>query len=575
MDLANKRPLVAYAAKACALLLLLFVLARTLPLMPPACAAVFWAVLTSVSCAGVMYQVVIRKTHRQFKLVNGGVLARINNGRALSLTVSFIVSAACMASLLLEAPKWDVAEWLLIAAAVVLFPAVGTLVRHFVAKEYERPFQTAGVVLVTCVVVALLLCAAYVCICAFEPAESFETLLQAFLATPQPFEKSPCAILSEAGILTWVSDACTKFFVAKTYTVFQPAYLLFRVILCAGAFFGFANLLGICSLNFSNLKKVFLPLEAIKAKFTSHNYVYKPIKRYIFVACLLPVALVAGFLYANSYAESIQQTQEYTWAQSIARSLAGQAVYVKDGKYYDKEMVNKLLYNNSQSNEADGSNASLNTQANELKNTIQTAYNGCLNNVDAFLDWYFNLPSNASELSALSGSNANTAARDKFSEVCVAENDEGINSAISTYLEQVNAYITNVNTQLEKCEITNVPAWLLVTEDFPTSSDAFALVSKAEGTKTQASEIGVTSAIESNTSVMKQSVESAVFETSTFSTITSNISNAASRAGSVLNVLNIVDTQLIDQASNRSKYKGALQSAIIESRDKLLSIVGL
>lgn len=96
-----------FAIKAVILLGVLLLIGRTAPLMPPACVAVLWAAASAVSALGVAYQVVIRKTLWRHKYQAGGALARLNEGRALSLVVGFALSAVCVAAFVLDGKYYD------------------------------------------------------------------------------------------------------------------------------------------------------------------------------------------------------------------------------------------------------------------------------------------------------------------------------------------------------------------------------------------------------------------------------------------------------------------------------------
>ncbi len=76
-----------------------------------------------------------------------------------------------MASLFLESPKWDIAEWVLIfAAVVVVYPVVLLLMRRYARREYEPAFQASGEFLWSCAIVGFLLCVAYGAYCAMDPS---------------------------------------------------------------------------------------------------------------------------------------------------------------------------------------------------------------------------------------------------------------------------------------------------------------------------------------------------------------------------------------------------------------------
>ena len=104
---------------------------------------------------------IIRKVHKQLLYPVGSIAAKFNGGRTISIIVSFCLSAVCMASLLLEAPKWDAAEKGIVVLAIVLYPIVECLVGRLAKREFEPAYQTAAKVRWSCVVVAILLCIGY------------------------------------------------------------------------------------------------------------------------------------------------------------------------------------------------------------------------------------------------------------------------------------------------------------------------------------------------------------------------------------------------------------------------------
>lgn len=103
-----------YFAKAILLVVIVYLASLALPAMSSPAVALFWVAFTLISMLGILYQASISKANRQQKFIAGGIAARINNGRSVRLIISFILSAWLMASLLLESPKWDTAEWALI-----------------------------------------------------------------------------------------------------------------------------------------------------------------------------------------------------------------------------------------------------------------------------------------------------------------------------------------------------------------------------------------------------------------------------------------------------------------------------
>ena len=132
---------VPYLIKAVIVLAVLFLVSRTAPLMPAWGIALCWAILSAVSSIAFAYPFVINKIRRQFTLEKGGMLARLNEGRTVTLIAGFVLAAVCTAGLILEMPKWGALEWALAVLAVPLYLAVFALINRWLGKEYTPALE--------------------------------------------------------------------------------------------------------------------------------------------------------------------------------------------------------------------------------------------------------------------------------------------------------------------------------------------------------------------------------------------------------------------------------------------------
>jgi len=128
------------------------------------------------------YDSVIKKARNQHQYKSGSLFARLNSGRVLTLAIAFVVSAVCTAGLIVEAPKWEFAEWLLIALAVPLFLGVFELLKRFFAKQYEPLYQVSRSIKFSVIAVGVLLCLAYLIISSIGPTVSYSSLAEALSA---------------------------------------------------------------------------------------------------------------------------------------------------------------------------------------------------------------------------------------------------------------------------------------------------------------------------------------------------------------------------------------------------------
>ena len=445
-----------FFAKSYGLLVLVFAFSMVSPVLPPVCIGLVWAILSAASAIALVYHAVVRKSHRQLMLSDGGWLSKLNSGRLFSLVAAFVVSAVCMAGLILEAPKWDVLEWLPIALAPLLYLGVSLAVSKFMGGEYGPAFRASKTTIWSCAIVGVLLCVVYVVVVACQPPVTYATASDAFLAAKRPFDGSPSALMSQTGIVTAFLDGITAFGFSKASEVSFGGYLGWRIALYASTFLGVANLVGACSLEWSELRKAFMPLQKDDAEDGSRGFV----KRYVAVAAVLPLCLTALFLAADLKVAEAAGSQEGTAIESFVRDQAGIAVYVLDGHYYDQQAVQDLMA------QAQRESEQLLAEAEEtLVPLINESFDARIANVDSYLDWYYSLPADYERLFNMVTGSVEEYMEDQFK----AHIEEGIDDSLLTaeledYYERAAALKDGLLAQLADYEVTDVPEWLLVTD---------------------------------------------------------------------------------------------------------------
>ena len=519
------RQLGMYFAKAVLLVVLVYLLSLALPAMPSLVVALFWIVFTLMSMLGVLYQASINKVNKQQKFITGGIAARANNGRSIRLIISFALSAWLTASLLLESPKWDIAEWALIMTAVLFYPLVKIIVRKRTIREYEQIFETAGTLFWTSIITSILLCAGYAVCSAFgfgiaQPQTS-STVFDALVATPQPFKSASSALLQEAGTGIWISDSIIHYGITQLSQAPWPACVAIRVALCASAFFGMANLLGVCSLSHGELRKVFIPTDAIK-----NNNTQTPLKkRYIILTAFLSTTLAIGFLWADGRTDQAMQTEGGTALQSLARQLAGQSIYIIDGKYYDQAKIDDLALSLTTDQ------ARFYDMAFTLRDSAEDVYATLDGNVNSFLDWYFSIAIDESVRSSIPADNVQQALENHFYTIVAADEDEQITKEVKDYLQAASDLKTKVDTGYSQAEVpsenyANLPNWFVEAKEI---TDAQALDScrqQAEHALDAAYDSGLTSAFAEGDSLLEHQFKNHVYENDPFETWAEKTSKA-------------------------------------------------
>ena len=470
-----------YFVKAAIAVGFIYLCSKTIPTLPPFCVALLWAVLSAASATGLAYHAVIRKTHRQLILKEGGRLAKLNSGRILSLVVSFVLSAVFMAGLIIETPKWPLITWIIVGCVALAFPLLLLLTDKLLSREYEPPFSTSKAVLASSAIAGVALCALYAISLAVQPAATYASSTEAFLAAPKPFDGSPSALMGELGSMVALVDGIVAYGVSKAAEVSFGGYLAWQIALCGSAFFGIASLFGLCSLEWHELAKVFLPLEASKkadgpdgksdtaiepqaepsSQATPSPRRGQPfVKRYAIAAAILPLCLVGAFLFAEHGAAQAAQTQEYTAAEAFIRDQVGIAAYMLDGTYYDQQAVQELVDETREKSEALFADAEK-----TLKPLINDYYDSCLQNVDGYLDWYYSLPADYERLVRTITGSVEDFVQDEFeNHVKEGVDDSQLTSELESYVEQASALEADFEAALAQHEITGVPDWLVTTQ---------------------------------------------------------------------------------------------------------------
>lgn len=509
-----------YLVKAAVLVGLLYAFGRYAGMLPPAGVATVWAALSAVSSLGLAYRHVVRKTIKQQAYYEaGGGLARINNGRFLCLVGSFALSAVFIAGFVLEAPTWEAptweaSEWVLVAAAVPVYPLVFLLVYRLMRRQLRPVHRISGAVGWSVWIAGALLCAAYLALCLAQPAATFESAAAAFDSVAQPFADSPSALMREAGVLAAFSDGLAAYGASKAAEVSGAGYLAIKVALNASAFFGVANLLGLCMLGWFELKRVFLPLEAGPASDAGADMgadasvvsgasatapapapvplpaadapdagpgapvepapavvpapapAPAPLRAAVATFVALPIMLAAAFLVADAMVARAAQTQEYTAAERFVRDQMGLAVFVLDGHYYDQAAVEALL------EEARVASAALSEEAEAtLVPLINASFDARLANVDAYLDWYYSLPADYERLVTMVTGTVEDFMRDQFTaNIEAGIDDTALEDALRDLAERAAALEEDTASRLAEFEISGVPEWLLM-EKVPLEPD--------------------------------------------------------------------------------------------------------
>lgn len=438
-----------YLTKVAIFLICLMLFSQFAGALPTIAVFVIWLALTLLSTAGAAYRATIRKVLNQFKYKSGGNLSRLNNGRLISIIVCFAISAFCAASLLIEAPKWHLLEWLLIVAAAPLYIAIHSFWAKRADKEIDRPFDKEATVKCSYLTLAGILSALYLCMLFFAPVEAYTTVRDAIAAYSHPFAQSSSALIATIGKTASVVDGVTIFGVSIASSFIYWASIAFKVFTCATAFLGIANIYGTCSLDKSELKYVFLPIDAFKNNGNKYNVQ----KRFVATMLILPVLTLVGTTALDAKVEQISKTDEFTYLEDYINEQLNDAAYLFEGKYFDARRVDKLI-------EEAKNEVSRVTQPykDQMIPLIDKIYQQRIDNVDTYLDWYYR-PTGDYELllefiKQLSGKAVEETMQQQFEEKINQNVDmTEVNALYEQYKNDIEAIKATFEEKLAKCEL--------------------------------------------------------------------------------------------------------------------------
>ena len=457
-----------------------------------------------------------------------------------------------------------IAEWVLIFAAVVVYPVVLLLMRRYARREYEPAFQASGEFLWSCAIVGFVLCVAYGVYCAMSPSfgQPVETVLDAFAKTPMPFENSPSALMWNAGVGSWIVDSLTSYGLMQASKVSVPICFAIRTALCAGAFFGMANLIGLCALPVQELRKIFVSVDAIK-----RDDATQPVwRRYVVMAAVLPVALVAGFFWGEAKVGIAMQTENGTALQEIARELAGKSVYSIDGALYDQAKIDALASSLS------ADEANLRTMSSQLKDSLEGSYATCSGRTDAFLDWYFSIATNSSLRASIPEGGAQQALEDRFYSLVGSDEDEQLTKSMKNYLAAAANLRSAIDDGMQAAKVDGdvtqaggdgqkLPAWLVEAKEF---GDAWLLKGyreEADGVLDAARDSGISAALDDGQTLLRYQFETNVYADAQFASMVSSVDKLPNGGNIALDVLTYAGG-VFDEGMSRGKYRKTLQANI-------------
>lgn len=375
-----------YFIKAVIVVACLMLAAQIAPYLPSVLIPLILVAFSLVSTMGALYYTVIDRLHRQYRLAKDGQLSRLNRKWTVRLVVFLIAFLISAIFFILEAPKWDVLEWVLTWLAIPLYYIVFRFMRSRLEREYARDFVKAHAMRWSFWIVGIALCIVYALLSVLLPTGEFDTLRAAFDSVPQPYAASSSALMDDVGKLAWYGDVLASYGLAQVSDGSPIIAFVCRFIIYAGVFFGLVNQFGFCLLDKDEVKSEFQLLPAVGEESTRGEGPAKeePIRwRYILVIAVVLVAATTLFLAAEFEAAKAKASREHTLIEAFVDEWTDNAVAIADGQLAEIRERDERRQNQAQWI------SELVQERNETLNPlIDEYYDCCRENVDSYLDWY-------------------------------------------------------------------------------------------------------------------------------------------------------------------------------------------
>lgn len=372
--------------KAGILLVLLTVIGNCAPYFPPIIFPFIILLYAIPATIGAMYNVVVKRVHRQYMYNERGKLSHYNRTWLGWCMLFFVLSLISGFLFVLGAPTWDLYEWVLIWLAIPVSYLVFQAVQQVSKKQYTPRFYKARAITWSMVIVGILLCIAYALISTgFSPQGSLD-FREDIVNRLRPYADSSCALFCEVDKLNTFSSYLTKYGLTYIAGPSFVAALLIKIILSFSVFFGIASQLGCCFLSWKEVSGEFQLLPA-----NDEDDADQPFKRRYFVwALILWLVLSGAFLGADHAIEQVKATNEGTAVDSFLDDLTNLIVIATENS--PEELVDSFQKGAEESSREEEYQRKLDDLKSQyeqqLTDQTNAYYDACLGNLDSYMEWY-------------------------------------------------------------------------------------------------------------------------------------------------------------------------------------------
>lgn len=423
---------VAYFVKAILLVVCLMLVSWVAPHMPSVLLPLFFIAYTAISTIGALYYTVINRLHRQKKLADAGNLSKLNRKWVWRMVGILVVAIISGFFFVLESPKWDGYEWLLIWIAIPLYFGVFRFLQHQLKKEYAPKFYKAHAMRWSFWIVGVILCAAYAIITSLLTSQNhYETLAAAFDAVQEPYQHAPSVLMGEIEGVSSLADGLTAYGIGQFSDDLIIVGIIFKAITYASVFFGLVSQFGFCLLDLTEIKSEFQILPSYDEDDSSGPV----LPRYLIAGATVVIVTYVAFLCTEFEFAKVRATGEYTFITEWVDENKGVLIDLADGAYADMKDWHMQKEASIQAVET-----VLVERNDQLTPLINEYYDQCLSNIDPYLDWYYGPAGTVAKLMKPFGNPMAGMAKDAFLEQIKAGVDDGsIMESYAEYQEKLRA----------------------------------------------------------------------------------------------------------------------------------------
>ena len=447
-----------FSIKAAIALTLLCLFGLFIEHIPPAAIAIIWAITSALFTITLAYPFIIKKINTKEMFQDGSEISKRINGRVGRLIFCFVISAVLVASLMIESLKWTILEWVLVYCSIPFYFSLAIIINNkWIKKEYKPLYQRRGTMLFTWGIMGAVLTILFVVISAIT-ASNISSFGEAFSSTKLLFTGSSSALMEEIGKLGYLIDGFTAFGLSALSKSEYTLYFVANIALCASSAFALAHLLSFCSVEFSELKRVFIPIE--------ENYNtplrIKTILRSALTLLIFACGTFGLFYYAEDQAANARNTESYTAVETFIRNQVNLTVYETEGKTYDANTINKTI------NQLFETNQEYIQSRDNLSTLINESYDTCDSNVESYVTWYFRPwyddPLDSLQRGFENVTNPNSTRNEEEYREHLTERID--TSKIAESAQNYNRILDDLSTQtrekLQELPVYEIPDWLAV-----------------------------------------------------------------------------------------------------------------